>query len=96
MREDPDEVALEGVLRRSDDGKQFVLRLASARCVVGMARGSVLTEVVVVSDGFDLRPLVDRRVRVRGRAIGDATDLEGPALVVVARSAEDLPRREGP
>lgn len=96
MSEDPEEVTVEGTLRLATDGKQIVLRLASPRCVVGMARGSVLTEVVVVSDGFDLRTLLDRRVRIRGRVIGDATDLEGPALVVVARTAEDLPRREGP
>ncbi len=96
MTDEPEDIELDGTLRIGSDARQFVLRLAAPRCVTGMARGSVLTEVAVVSDGFDLRALVDRRIRIHGRVIGDATDLEGPALVVVARTAEDLPPREGP
>jgi hypothetical protein len=94
--EEPAEVALDGTLRLGSDGRQAVLRLASPRCVTGMKRASVLTEVVVVSDGFDLRSVLDRRVRIRGEVIGDASDLDAPAVVVIAHTVEDLPRRAEP
>lgn len=88
--DDAAEIALDGTLHGP------VLALAAPRCVVGTARGSIVTEIIVVADGFDLRPLDGRRVRITGRAIADATDLEGPAVVLLARMVADRPRREGP
>ena len=85
--EDAPETSVEGTVRAS--GGALALRLVEPRCVAGIEGASVVTEVGLASEGFDLRPLRDARVRVVGHAIGEATP-EGPMIVVIAASAERL------
>jgi hypothetical protein len=91
--EDASPVVVSGTLRPTEQPGTLVLRLIEPRCVIGAARASVLTEVMLVSDGFDLRPLVGDRIRATGHALADASTPEGPAVIIVARSVERLPAK---
>ena len=88
----PQPTSIEGVLVKSTNpgAAPFVLRLARPRCVVGLERGSLLTEVYVASTAADLRPLVGARLKITGDAIAGSNDLGGPAVIVLARDVERL------
>lgn len=74
----------------------MLLRLSRARCVVGLARASYLTEVYVASTGADLRPLLGQAVRISGSALGGVNDLGGPAVVILANDVERLALPDAP
>lgn len=67
----------------------FVLRLSEPRCVIGLPRASFVREVYVATAGPDLRPLVERRLRIEGNAIGGLSDMGGPAVIVLAKDIEN-------
>jgi hypothetical protein len=73
------------------------LRLSAPRCVVGLERGSIVTEVAVATAGPDLRPLIGARVRITGTVLGGENDLGGSALVILATDVARLdPKAEMP
>jgi hypothetical protein len=68
----------------------LLIRLANARCVVGLPHTRVATEVWIASTGADLRPFVGARVRMTGDVIGGATDNGEAAVVLLVRDVERL------
>jgi hypothetical protein len=93
---------LEGVLRiakggdKRDSAPALFLRLPSARCVVGFARASYVSEVWIATTGVDLRPFVDTRVRLTGEAIAGTSDMGEAAIVLLVRDVDRAPPREEP
>jgi hypothetical protein len=88
----PQPTTVDGVLAKTTGraAAPFVLRLIRPRCIVGLERSSVLTEVYVASTAADLRPLVDARLRITGDAIAGTNDLGGPAVILLAKDFERL------
>ncbi|OJY29569.1 MAG: hypothetical protein BGO98_47885 [Myxococcales bacterium 68-20] len=87
-------VSVEGVLIAATSTRgmstPLALRLTGPRCVIGLPRASVLTEVAIATAGPDLRPFLDTRVRITGEAVGGASDLGGPAVVILAKDVARL------
>lgn len=81
---------VEGLLLATRSSLPLVLRLSAPRCVVGLARGSVVTEVAVATAGPDLRPLVGARLRIAGDALAGDNDMGGAAVIIVARDVARL------
>lgn len=87
-------VSVEGVLVAATSARgpstPLALRLTGPRCVIGLPRASVLTEVAIATAGPDLRPFLDMRVRISGEAVGGESDLGGPAVVILAKDVARL------
>ena len=87
-------VSVEGVLIAATSARgmptPLALRLTGPRCVIGLPRGSILTEVAIATAGPDLRPFLDTRVRITGEAVGGEGDLGGPAVVILAKDVARL------
>jgi hypothetical protein len=88
--------AVEGVVieAKTAGGKAapapLLIRLAHARCVVGLPHTRVAKEVWIASTGADLRPFVGARVRMTGDVIGGMTDNGEAAVVLLVRDVERL------
>ena len=87
-------VSVEGVLLAATGARgtsaPLTLRLTGPRCVIGLPRAAVLTEVAIATAGPDLRPFLDTRVRITGEAVGGEGDLGGPAVVILAKDVARL------
>jgi hypothetical protein len=85
-------VALEGTLGRKG-GEGFVLHLDDPRCVVGLPRARIVTDVAIATAGPDLRPFLDSHIRVTGDALSGENDMGGSAVVVLVKDVTRLEPR---